>query len=121
MAQGSVNAPNTNVDQTVRIYDAFYAYEVDVPQLQYDTIFSYFNSVFGTKEQAGNFTTVVFRIAEESGIPAMQLFEELRSQGLPQLNLTLAYYLNTLRSSTTLLGINAAVTPNYYVARNVRA
>jgi hypothetical protein len=36
-----------------------------------------------------------------------------------QLTATLAYYLNGLRSPTTLLGINASVTPNFWTARNV--
>jgi hypothetical protein len=117
----SVNVLNTNVDQTVRIFDSFYGYEANVPQMEYDAIYSYFRSVFATAQQAGNFTIVVFRIAQESDIPAMTLFEELRGKGLPELNLTLAYYINTLRSSTTLLGITAKLTPNFYVARNIRA
>jgi hypothetical protein len=121
MSTGTVNTVNTKIDQTVRIFDQFYKYEATIPQMEYDAIYSYFRSVFATSEQAGNFTTVMFRIAEDSGIPAMTLFEEIRGQGLPELNLTLAYYLNTLRSSTTLLGINAKNTPNYYVARNIRA
>ena len=121
MSTGTINSVNTKVDQTVRIFDQFYKYETNVPQLEYDSIYSYFRSVFATAEQAGNFTIVVFRIAEESDIPAMTLFEELRGQGLPELNLTLAYYLNTLRSSATLLGINSKNTPNFYVARNIRA
>ena len=121
MSTGSVNVVNPNVDQTVRIFDQFYKYEANIPQMEYDAIYSYFLSVFATAEQAGNFTIVVFRIAEESDIPAMTLFEELRGQGLPELNFTLAYYINTLRSSTTLLGINAKNTPNYYVARNIRS
>ena len=116
----TVNYSNPNVDGTVKIYDQFYAYEANVPQLEYDAVYSYFRSVFSTSEAAGNFTVSVFRISESSGIPVMTLLQQFQGQSQPELTLTLAYYLNNTRSSSTLLGLNAATTPNYYVARNVR-
>jgi hypothetical protein len=116
----TVNYANPKLDGTVRIFDEFYAYAADVPQLEYDAVNSYFRSVFGTDEAAGNFTVTVFRISESSGIPVMTLLQEFQGQGQPELTLTLAYYLNSTRSNSTLLGVNAATTPNFYVARNVR-
>lgn len=116
----TVNYANPKVDGTVKIFDEFYVYSANVPQLEYDAIYSYFLSVFGTAEAAGNFTVSVFRISESSGIPAMTLLQEFQAQGQPELTLTLAYYLNSVRSNSTLLGVNAATTPNFYVARNVR-
>jgi hypothetical protein len=116
----TVNYANPKMDGTVRIFDEFYAYATDVPQLQYDAVYSYFSSVFGTTEAAGNFTTTVFRISESSGIPVMTLLQEFQGQSQPELTLTLAYYLNSIRSNSTLLGLNAATQPNFYVARNVR-
>jgi len=47
----------------------------------------------------------------------MTLFQELQGKGVPELTLTLAYYINSLRSPLTLLGINVPTTPNYYAAR----
>lgn len=116
----TVNYANPNIDGTVRIFDEFYVYSANVPQLEYDAIYSYFSSVFGTAEAAGNFTISVFRISESSGIPAMTLLQEFQGMSQPELTLTLAYYLNSVRSNATLLGVNAATTPNFYVARNVR-
>lgn len=116
----TVNYANPKVDGTVRIFDEFYVYSANVPQLEYDAVYSYFLSVFGTAEAAGNFTVTVFRISESSGIPAMTLLQEFQQQTQPELTLTLAYYLNSVRSNSTLLGINAATQPNYYAARNVR-
>jgi hypothetical protein len=116
----TVNYANPNVDGTVKIFDQFYAYEASVPQLQYDAVYSYFRSVFGTEEAAGNFTVTIFRISEVSAIPVMTLLQEFYGQSQPELTLTLAYYLNSVRSSSTLLGVNAATQPNFYAARNVR-
>jgi hypothetical protein len=117
---GSVNSVNPRIDQTVQIFDEFYDYAANVPAQEYDAVFSYLNSVFGTGEAAGNFAVTIFRISEQSGIPVMNLLQQLEGLGIPELTLTLAYYLNGNRSSSTLLGINAVVTPNYYVARNIR-
>jgi hypothetical protein len=88
--------------------------------LEYDAIYSYFRSVFDTSEAAGNFTVSVFRISESSGIPAMELLQQFQGQSQPELTLTLAYYLNSVRSDSTLLGVNQPTQPNFYVARNVR-
>jgi hypothetical protein len=118
---GSVNYANPAVDQTVKIFDRFYAYEVDVPAMEYDSVNSFFLGIYKDGEAAGNFTVSLFRVAQQSGIPVMDLLEQIQNLDQATLNLTLAYYLNNIRSPATLLGINATATPNYYVARNIRA
>lgn len=117
----TVNYINPKTDQTVRIYDEFYAYAEEVPAAEYDAVNSYFKSVFGTTEAANNFTVTLFRVAQDSDIPVMTLLQQLEGKSQPELTLTLSYYLNGTRSRSTLLGLNATVTPNYYVARNVRS
>lgn len=118
---GSVNYANPKIDQTVKIFDRFYAYEVDVPSLEYDAVYSFFRSIYGTAEAAGNFTVSLFRVSQSSSIPVMTLLQQIEQLGQAELNLTLAYYLNNIRSPSTLLGINTQLTPNYYVARNIRS
>ena len=117
----SVNAINTKTDLTVQIFDRFYGYQQQVPVDEYDAVLSYFKSVFRSAEAAGNFTVSLFRVSQQSGIPVMTLLQQFQGQTAPQITLTLAYYLNGIRSSSTLLGVNAPTQPNYYVARNVRA
>jgi hypothetical protein len=116
----TVNYANPKLDGTVKIFDEFYAYSASVPQLEYDAVYSYFRSVFDTEEAAGNFAVSVFRISESSEIPVMTLLQEFQGLSQPELTLTLAYYLNNIRSSATLLGLNVPTQPNFYVARNVR-
>jgi hypothetical protein len=50
MSTGSVNYINTNLDQTVRIFDRFYKYEAYVPAAEYDIVLSF----FGKKKLAAN-------------------------------------------------------------------
>jgi hypothetical protein len=117
---GSVNAYNNKIDKTVQIFDRFYGYQQQVPVDQYDAVLSYFRSVFDSAEAAGNFTVSVFRISHLTNIPVMTLLQQFQGQTGPQITLTLSYYLNSIRSRSTLLGLNVPTQPNYYVARNIR-
>jgi len=118
---GSVNAINPNTDLSVRVFDSFYHFSQHVPADEYDVVNSYFRSVFGSTDAAGNFTVTLFRIAAQSKIPVLTLLQQIQGQSQPQLTLTLTYYLNGLRSPATLLGVNVPSIPNYYVARNIQA
>ena len=115
----SVNELNTSIDQTVRIFDEFYTFGLQVPVAQYDVVYSYMRSVFDTEQAARNFTATLFRVADESQINVMELLQELKRYDLPELTSVLAYYLNGLQSSSTLLGVQSRVLPNFYTARNV--
>jgi pyruvate/2-oxoacid:ferredoxin oxidoreductase alpha subunit len=115
----TVNYPNYNKDLTVRIFDSFYDYDVDIPAAEYDIVNTYFLSVMESKQAAGNFTVSLFRVAEETKIPALTLLDEFKGDNGMNLNVNLAYYLNSIRSRATLLGVGVAVTPNFYQARNV--
>ena len=115
----TVNYSNPNTDLSVRIFDNFYDYDVNIPADEYDVVHTYFLSVMSTRQAAGNFTVSLFRVAQDTGINPLTLLKEF--QGLNGMNLSasLAYYLNSIRSRATLLGVGTAVTPNFYQARNV--
>lgn len=119
----TINAVNPRIDQTVRIFDEFYNYSANVPVLEYEAVLSYFESVFTTKEAAENFTSSLFRVAEQTNVSAMTLLESFQQQGQsqPEITVLMAYYLNSVRSTATLLGVLNPTTPNFYTARNVRA
>jgi pyruvate/2-oxoacid:ferredoxin oxidoreductase alpha subunit len=92
----TINAINPKIDQTVRVFDNFYNFDIDVPANEYDVVFSYFKSVFTTAQAAGNFTVTLFRIAEQTNTPVLALLQELEGQNQIQITATLAYYLNNL-------------------------
>ena len=115
----TVNNANPRLGQTVRVFDSFYAFDVTVPAAEYDVVFSYFQKQMTTKQAAGNFTVSLFRVAQETGIPALTLLSEFEGTAGVNLNVQLAYYLNLVRNRATLLGVGVAVTPNFYPARAV--
>ena len=116
----TVNQINYQVDQTVRIFDQFYNYDENVPADQYDAVRSFFRSVFKTDDAANNFTVAVFRVAQNSGQNALNILQTFENQTPPEITVTLCYYLNGIRSPSTLLGVLAPTTPNLYTARNVK-
>jgi D-mannonate dehydratase len=115
----SVNFENPAIDQTVRVFDDFYRYEVTVPAAQYDIVYSFFRDTMQNQQSAGNFAVSLFKVAEETGIPALTLLQGFQGLDQVQLNANLAYYLNQIRSTATLLGVSVAVVPNSYAARLV--
>jgi len=120
MHMASINYTNYNIDQTVRVFDSFYDYDVDIPVGDYDIVNSYFKSVMTTKQAADNFTVSLFRVAQDTNIPPLTLLQTFQTSGEQlDLNINMAYYLNSIRSRATLLGVGIPVAPNYYAARNV--
>jgi hypothetical protein len=119
----TVNQANLQTDQTVRIYDLFYNYSANVPVLEYEAVLTYFESVFKTRLAAENFTSALFRVAEQTNTSSMSLLQsfQVSGQSAPEITSLMAYYLNSVRSTSTLLGVLTPTTPNYYTARNVRA
>lgn len=117
----TVNATNPSIDQTVKIFDRFYGYTASVPTNEYDTVLGFFKTVTSTDAEANNFAVTIFRISSITNISAMVLLQQLQSYDNVELTTTMAYYLNGVRSPSTLLGLNIATTPNYYTARNIRS
>ena len=115
----SINYTNYNIDQTVRVFDSFYEYDVNVPANEYDIVYSYFLKEMGNRTAAGNFTVSLFRVAQDTNIPALTLLQSFEGQSGINLNANLAYYLNSIRNRATLLGVGVPVVPNFYAARNV--
>ena len=114
----TVNFTRPN-DQTVRIIDQFYSVEIDVDANLYDIVLSFFKTVSGDTLAAKNFTYNLFQISKDSGLAVQEILDELRGLDQGQITARLLYYLNNFRSNSTLLGISATVTPNYYAARNI--
>ncbi len=115
----SVNEPNPKVDLTVRVFDDFYRFALDVPVDEYDAVNSFFLSVYGSRQAAENFTAQIFRIAKQSDTSALDIMSQMQEQNSVAVTAKIAYFLNGIRSPSTLLGINAVTTPNVWAARNV--
>jgi hypothetical protein len=92
---------------------------VDVPAAEYDVVNSFFKSTMTTRLAADNFTVSLFKVAQDTKIPALTLLQAFEGVSGMNLNVSMAYYLNTIRNRATLLGVGVPVTANFYAARNV--
>jgi hypothetical protein len=109
----------TSLDQTVRIFDSFYAINLVVNANQYDIVHGYFLSVCESKNIANNFTAVLFRIAQETQISVLDLLDQIKGTNKMEMNQTIAYYLNSFKSKTSLYGIAVEPRSNQPVSRNI--
>jgi len=108
------------IDQTVKIYDSFYSVKMNISPDKFDLVYGYFTSVCESKKIAANFTAFLFRIAQETNLDVLQLLDQL--QGINnklQMNKVVIYYLNSLKSKTSLYGCGPTIVPNLPVQRNV--
>jgi hypothetical protein len=86
---------------------------------QYDIVHGYFLSICKTRQIADNFTAVMFRISQETGIPVLDLLEQIKGTTTMQMNQVMAYYLNSFKSRTSLYGISIVPKSNEPVQRNI--
>lgn len=111
---------NTSVDNTIRLYDAFYSTSLIVGTDQYDIVHGYFEQICASKTIAANFTVFLFRIAQETNVNVLDLLDQLKGlNDKMKINQVIAYYMNSLKSKTSLYGVSTIPKPNVPVARNI--
>ena len=109
-----------DLEQTVRIFDSFYQSDLVVNGNEFDVVLSYFRGVSDNRRIAEAFTALLFRIAQESEVPVLDLLAQLKgTDNKLQMNQVITYYLNSFKSKTSLYGIGNVPKPNQPVARNV--
>jgi len=117
-------------ENTLEIFDSFYAEPLSVPVNEWDVVNSYFVGVLkgdpnseSTKDTAKKFASVLFKIAQQTGTDIMVFMDYFRTnvETSVQVNTEMAYYLNLLKSKTALYGISTVVSPNQAVQRNIIA
>ncbi len=109
----------SGLDQTVKIFDEFYSFNLVVNASEYDLVLSYFKGICDTTQIAGNFTVSLFRIAQETQIPVIQLLDYIKGKNKLEVNTVIAYYLNSFKSKSSLYGFGTIPQPNEFVARNI--
>lgn len=114
-----IDGPQSQLDQTVRVFDSFYNYEAAISADQYEIVNSYFRSVCTTTKIANNFTTMLFRIVSLTGTDAMTLLANIQGNTKLEISALMSYYLNSLKSKTTLYGVSVVPAPNETVQRNI--
>ena len=108
----------TSLEQTVKIFDSFYEYESVINGNEFDIVHGYFKSI-STPTIAGNMTSILFRISQETHVPVLDLLGYIKGTTKLEMNQMITYYLNSFKSKTTLYGVSTVPKPNQPVARNI--
>ena len=116
----TVNITKNNLDSTVKIFDNFYDTETVINANEFDIVRSFFLKHSDDTAIADDFTSAFFRIQQNYNISTDELLKKFKGLDDPlAMDETIAYYLNGLRSKSTLLGVSVLQQPNLYAARNV--
>jgi len=86
---------------------------------EYDHVLSVFTKVMKDASAAKNFTQSLYKVAQETGTYVLTILESLDVTNEITLNASMAYYLNSINSPSTLYGVQNPIRPNYYAGRNV--
>ena len=110
----------STIDQTIKIFDSFYQTTLVVNPDEYDIVHGYFITVCATKSIADNFTALIFRISQETGVSALVFLDQIKGAGSKlEMNKIICYFLNSFKSKTSLYGVGQTPSPNQPVQRNV--
>jgi len=120
-----INQTNTINDgistdsKNLNVVTDFNTKAADVNGNEWDYILGFFNSAFKDPIAAEKFTQEIYQVGSQSGVNPLDIIKTMEGQTGIELNMSLAYYLNGIRSNTTLLGIHNIIKPNYYAGRSV--
>ena len=116
----SVNRITINNDRTVDIFNNFYSIALKVDAAEYDVVYSYFYKLFDADSIAAEtFSVNLFNISQLTGQDALDMLSSIKGKDSITTTKLFCYYLNDIRSRSTLIGVSDPVKPNYYAARNV--
>ena len=117
----TIDSTQPNPNRTERVLsDTFLTSPDVVDASQYELVLSYFMSQCSEVSIARNFASFLFRISANSNIPVLQLLEQLKgTDSQLEMNAVMAYYMNSLKSRTTMYGVSNIPKPNQIVQRNV--
>ena len=117
----AITVTNQTQDITNVIYDAFYDFQIEPPAGQYEIVNSFFNQYTNNQQTSEAFTVNLFRIATLSGVNVLTLLESFKgASSTMQINLTMAYYLNSINENKAVMfGFNNVLSPVQSVQRNV--
>ena len=107
------------IDKTVRIFDEFYNLDLVVDADQYEIVLSFFKQ-YSKEVTARAFAQTLFRIANDLQESVMNLLATFEGADALQVNLTMAYYLNSSSSNRVVMfGVNNVLTPVNSIQRNI--
>lgn len=111
---------NNQLDRTVQIFDQFYNVNLVIDANNYEVVNSFFENITNSASIAKSYTATLFIIAQQTNIPVMTLLDNIKgSNNRLELDASMAYYLNSVKTKTVMYGVGVVPSPNQQVQRNI--
>lgn len=114
-----IDAPRSQIDKTVRVFDQFYNFDLVIDGNQWDIVYSYWYERTSSKNIAENFATLIFRLSSVTGQNPLEILDYVKGSTAKETDALLAFYLNSSKSKTTLYGVGNSPQPNILIQRNI--
>lgn len=115
----TINDPINTDAKNAEVIENYNKVEPGINSNEYDYVLGFFTKQINDPKTAAKFTDSIFEVARQSNIPVLEIVKSMEGQTGLELSASLAYYLNGIRSNTTLLGVQNVLPPNFYAGRNV--
>lgn len=119
MSQNTLNDVVSNDVNTENVNTNYSQYPVDINGNEYDYVLGFFTKSMKDPIAAENFTQQIYQVARQADVSPLEIVKTIEGQSGLELDASLAYYLNGIRSNATLLGVQNIVRPNLYAGRGV--
>ena len=119
MSQNTLNDVVYDDAKNIQPIEDFGENPIEVNGGEYDYILGFFTKSMKDPIAAQNFTLQIYQVARQADISPLDIIQTMEGQTGLELNASLAYYLNGIRSNATLLGVQNIIPPNFYAGRSV--
>jgi len=93
--------------------------DVGINSEHYAIVVGFFKKVFSDLRAAEEFTVDLFKVANGTNVSVLVLLESIQDKDRFGVSEAMAFYINQLRSQSSLLGVSNVIVPNQQVARNI--
>ena len=106
--------------QNISVVQQYNNTQMEMNGNEWDYVLSYFREVMGTDRAAENFAKQLYKVSMQTKVSVITMVDSMKGRSGLALSMSLAYYLNGIRSPASLLGVNNVPVPNFYASRNVK-
>jgi len=116
----SINSnEKVNTDRNLKFVSEYNSPPAEINGNEWDYVLGFFKKMTSDAYTADNFALSIFQVSKDTGFSVTDIIQTMEGQTGMQLSASLAYYLNSIRSSATLLGVKSIPKPNFYAGRSV--
>jgi len=85
----------------------------------WDVVYSFFKKAMKDEKSAEEFALAIYQIGKDTNTSPLEIISTMKGKDGLELSSILSYYMNGIRSTSTLLGVTNNQKGNFYAVRQV--